>query len=99
MAYETVNPATGECLRRFEEHSDADITAALNAAHSAYRTWRQESFEGRARLLHRLADLIRERIQPLSALITLVMGKLPARIRGETALSADILGHYARKGH
>jgi succinate-semialdehyde dehydrogenase / glutarate-semialdehyde dehydrogenase len=95
MAYETVNPATGECLRRFEEHSDADVTAALNAAHSAYRTWRQESFEGRARLVHRVADLMRERIEPLSALITLEMGKLPAESRGETALSADILSYYA----
>ena len=95
MAYETVNPATGECLRRFEEHSDADVTAALNAAHSSYRTWRQESFEGRARLVHRVADLMRERIEPLSALITLEMGKLPAESRGETALSADILSNPA----
>ena len=95
MAYETVNPATGECLRRFEEHSDADVTAALNAAHSSYRTWWQESFEGRARLVHRVADLTRERIEPLSALITLEMGKLPAESRGETALSADILSNPA----
>jgi succinate-semialdehyde dehydrogenase/glutarate-semialdehyde dehydrogenase len=95
MAYETVNPATGECLRRFEEHSDADVTAALNAAHSAHCTWRLESFEGRARLVRRVADLMRERIEPLSALITLEMGKLPAESRGETALSADILSYYA----
>jgi hypothetical protein len=70
MAYETVNPATGQCLRRFEEHSDTEVSAALNAAQSAYRTWRRESFEGRARLVHRVADLMRERIEPLSALIT-----------------------------
>src|SRR6266851_2881838 len=95
MAYETVNPATGECLRRFEEHSEADVTAALNAAHSAYCTWRLEPFEGRARLVRRVADLMRERIEPLSALITLEMGKLPAESRGETALSADILSYYA----
>src|SRR5260370_11328309 len=95
MAYETVNPATGECLRRFEEHSDADVTAALNTAHSGYSTWRLESFQERARLVRRVGDLMRERSEPLSALITLEMGKLPAESRGETALSADILSYYA----
>jgi succinate-semialdehyde dehydrogenase / glutarate-semialdehyde dehydrogenase len=38
---------------------------------------------------------MRERVERLSALITLEMGKLIEESRGETMLSADILTYYA----
>jgi succinate-semialdehyde dehydrogenase / glutarate-semialdehyde dehydrogenase len=45
--------------------------------------------------LRKVADLMRERVERLSALITLEMGKLIEESRGETMLSADILTYYA----
>jgi acyl-CoA reductase-like NAD-dependent aldehyde dehydrogenase len=41
MPFKSVNPATGELVRTFEEISDRDLELALATAHKAYETdWR-----------------------------------------------------------
>jgi succinate-semialdehyde dehydrogenase / glutarate-semialdehyde dehydrogenase len=37
MPYQSVNPATGEVLQKFEEHTDAQMMKALAAADATYR--------------------------------------------------------------
>ena len=41
MAYATINPATGEQLEEFPEHTPAEVEAALSTAHDAYGRWRR----------------------------------------------------------
>src|SRR3546814_18164192 len=41
MIYQTVNPATGEELKTFPTLSDAELDAAVAAAHGPYAGWRQ----------------------------------------------------------
>src|SRR3546814_9171604 len=43
----TVNPATGEALKTFPTLSDAELDAAVAAAHGAYAGWRQTRSEER----------------------------------------------------
>ncbi len=95
MAYTTVNPTTGQLLQTFPEHTDAEVEAAITQAQTAYGSWRTKSYGERAAVVRKAADLMRERVEELSAMITLEMGKLIDESRGETQLSADILTYFA----
>ena len=95
MNYETINPTTGAHVASFSAHTDSEVEKAIADAHNTYRVWRLSTFKERATVLREVADLMRQRIEPLAAMITLEMGKLIDYSRGETLLSADILTYYA----
>ncbi|MBB6145323.1 succinate-semialdehyde dehydrogenase/glutarate-semialdehyde dehydrogenase [Silvibacterium bohemicum] len=95
MNYETINPTTGVRVASFPAHTASEVEKAIAEAHSTYHVWRLSTFGERAAILRKVADLMRQRIEPLAAMITLEMGKLIDHSRGETLLSADILTYYA----
>ncbi|MFL6708243.1 MAG: NAD-dependent succinate-semialdehyde dehydrogenase [Massilia sp.] len=96
MPYQTVNPATGEHLRSFTEHSDAEAFAALAAAELAYRkVWSVMPLAERAACMGRAAALMLEQKDALARLATLEMGKRIEESHGEVLLSASILQYYA----
>lgn len=95
MAYQTINPATGEKVAEFATHSDVEVEAALASAQEAYQAWRLRKVGERAKVVAAAAELMRQRSEPLSRLVTLEMGKLIGEARGETQLSAAILDYYA----
>lgn len=57
---ETVNPATGASLGPCAEASAADVDAAVEAAHRAYKSWREVKPLERAALMRRVAAKLRE---------------------------------------
>jgi succinate-semialdehyde dehydrogenase/glutarate-semialdehyde dehydrogenase len=96
--YATINPATGEVVRRFDTMSDADADRALTRAHQAYLDWRNIELKERAAVLGRVADLFRQNAADLAELTTLEMGKPITQAKGEVELSAAIFEYYATKG-
>jgi succinate-semialdehyde dehydrogenase/glutarate-semialdehyde dehydrogenase len=97
MAYQTINPSTGEVVRRFTEISDADLDAAVAEAQAAFETWRQQPVKHRAKILSAVAAKLRENAEEYARYLTLEMGKLIAEARGEVALSAAIIDYYAAR--
>lgn len=95
MAYETINPANGQHVASFSEHTPEQVDKAIQQAQQTYTSWRRQGVAQRAQVVRRAADLMRERSELFSQLITLEMGKLIEESRAETALSADILTYYA----
>jgi succinate-semialdehyde dehydrogenase/glutarate-semialdehyde dehydrogenase len=96
MPYQSVNPATGELLRAFEEHSNPQMLDTLAAADKAYRDfWSGVSYKERAKYIARAAALMLEQKEALARLATIEMGKRIAESRGEVELSAAILKYYA----
>src|SRR5580658_1053799 len=96
MPYQSVNPATGELLQTFEEHSNQQVLEALAAADKAYRGfWSTTPYEERANHIARAATLMLEQKEALARLATIEMGKRIAESRGEVELSAAILKYYA----
>src|SRR3954451_5554587 len=85
--FPTVNPATGETICHVAEGDKADIDLAVKAARKAFEegAWPKMSAAERARLLHKLADLIEQNQQELAALEPLDNGK-PYSV----ALAADL---------
>ncbi len=91
----SINPATGELLRTYEELSPAELEAKLECAAAAFRRHRLTSIEDRARILHRAAQLLEQEKHELGRLMTLEMGK---PIRGaieEAAKCAWVCRYYA----
>lgn len=94
--YQVRNPATGELVRSYETATDAQIAAAVDKAQEAYRTWsRTSTLQDRTALVHRAAQLHRDRKSELAALIVTEMGKPLDEAEGEVDFSADIYDYYA----
>jgi succinate-semialdehyde dehydrogenase/glutarate-semialdehyde dehydrogenase len=96
VAYQSVNPATGEVLQRFEEHTDDQMMEALAAADTIYReSWSVARYKERAKFVGKAAALMLEQKEVLARTATLEMGKRISESRGEVQLSAAILKYYA----
>jgi succinate-semialdehyde dehydrogenase/glutarate-semialdehyde dehydrogenase len=97
--YAVINPATGETVKEYATATDAEISAAIDAAHAAARGWaRTTTREERAALVTRVAELHRERRQELAEIIVREMGKPIGDALGEVDFSADIYQYYADNG-
>ncbi len=95
MSYRSVNPATGEVLGTFTEHTDEEMWDALTTADQAFRPWASRPFSERSKIIGRSAQLLLEKKEELARLATLEMGKRIAESRGEVELSASIMQHFA----
>ena len=94
----SINPYNAEVLKTFDEMSPAEVDSAIAKADEAFRQWRETTFEHRARILRRAAELLRERREELATLMTLEMGKKIEDARPEIDLCATIFDYYADNG-
>jgi succinate-semialdehyde dehydrogenase/glutarate-semialdehyde dehydrogenase len=76
MAIASINPATGEKLKEFTAHDEAEIEKRLKLAVTAFEKHRREPFARRADLMMTLASLLEQEKDELARIITLEMGKL-----------------------
>src|ERR1700728_4699782 len=95
VPYRSVNPATGEALKTFTEHTDQEMMDALATADKAFVSWAARPTEERGMIIARAAQLLLEQKGELANLATLEMGKCIAESRGEVELSAAILQYFA----
>jgi succinate-semialdehyde dehydrogenase/glutarate-semialdehyde dehydrogenase len=95
VAYRSVNPATGEVLKDFTQHTDEQMWDALATADKAFRSWASRPFSERSKIIGRSAQLLLEKKEELARLATLEMGKRLVESRGEVELSASILQYFA----
>lgn len=95
MSYASVNPATGEVLKNFTQHTDDQMWDALATADKAFRSWASRPISERSRIIGRAAQILLEKKEELARLATLEMGKRIAESRGEVELSASILQYFA----
>ncbi|HKK08543.1 MAG TPA: NAD-dependent succinate-semialdehyde dehydrogenase [Gemmatimonadota bacterium] len=98
MAFESVNPATGESLQSFDAISEAGLEQRLARAWEAYRSGRGTSYEERAERLLRAADLLEGGARSFGRLMTLEMGKPLAQAVAEAEKCAWVCRHYAEHG-
>ena len=97
MAIATVNPATGETLKTYDEMSGADVERCLAAAAAAHASYRLTSFGARAGWMRRAAGLLDDEQDQIAAMMTTEMGKTLAAARQEVAKCAAACRYYA--GH
>jgi len=80
---QTINPATGERGRSYEEISLEEARAAAASAHEAFLKWRRTSFAERSVIVHKAADILRQRKDEFARLMSDEMGKTVTDGRAE----------------
>ncbi|MGO1545028.1 MAG: NAD-dependent succinate-semialdehyde dehydrogenase [Gulosibacter sp.] len=93
--YQVLNPATGKVESEFPRATDAEVLEAVARADERYASWRETPLEERAAIIHRVAELYRERSEELAEIIAREMGKPVRQGAGEVGISADIYDYYA----
>jgi len=79
----TVNSATGEAGKSYQETSLGDALAAAAAAREAFLEWRRTSFADRAAIVRKAAEILRARKDEFARLMTEEMGKTVSDGRAE----------------
>lgn len=96
--FPTINPATGEKIVDIAEGDKADVDLAVKAAQKAFARgseWRNMDGSQRAKLMHKLADLIERDVVIIANLESMDMGKIFDQSFGSVYFSAMMLRHYA----
>ncbi|MTG98241.1 NAD-dependent succinate-semialdehyde dehydrogenase [Myroides albus] len=91
----TINPTTGKEEKVFEVMTSEQINTILDKATTAFKSWKNVSIADRAKIVHKIADTMRERKDELARLATVEMGKLFTESKAEVELSAAIFDYYA----
>ena len=95
MAIATINPATGQTVKTYDEMSEADVERCLAAAAAAHQSYRLTSFDERAGWMHRAAAILDSEQDQIAAMMTTEMGKTLAAARQEVAKCANACRYYA----
>ena len=95
MAIATINPATGQTVKTFDEMSEADVERCLATAAHAYDSYRLTSFAERAGWMRSAAGILDDEQDQIAAMMTTEMGKTLAAARQEVAKCATACRYYA----
>ena len=95
---DVINPATEKPLAHLPHASKADLDEALEAAKKGFTLWRATSAYDRSKIMHKAADLMRERHDNIAKIMVQEQGKVYAEARVEVMTSADIIDWYAEEG-
>jgi aldehyde dehydrogenase (NAD+) len=97
--YERRNPAKPrEVTGRFAASNEADVDAAVAAAHAAQGAWGATSAPARGSVLARAARALESRVEEVALAMTHEMGKPIREARGEAARAVQILDYFAGEG-
>jgi betaine-aldehyde dehydrogenase/5-carboxymethyl-2-hydroxymuconic-semialdehyde dehydrogenase len=82
--FEDISPITGGVIAEVSRAGEAEVDAAVRAAHDAFPEWGALGPAGRAPYLHRLADLIDANVEKLAAVecadMAMLLRSLRARV-------------------
>src|ERR1700689_4046312 len=96
MSYQSLNPATGKLLKKFEELTDKELETKIATAATCFETWRKKTYAERAVGVAKAATIMRAKAAEFARTMTLEMGKRISEARGEVEFSANILAYYAK---
>jgi succinate-semialdehyde dehydrogenase / glutarate-semialdehyde dehydrogenase len=95
VAIATINPATGQTVKTYDEMSEADVERCLAVAASAHARYRLTSFDERAGWMRRAAGILDDERDQVAAMMTTEMGKTLSAARQEVAKCATACRYYA----
>jgi succinate-semialdehyde dehydrogenase/glutarate-semialdehyde dehydrogenase len=95
MAITSVNPATGEVLKTFQELSAEELAAKLGLAAKAFAEHRNTSFAYRAERMLKAAEIFEAEKEAFGRLMSLEMGKPIQSAIDEAVKSASACRYYA----
>ena len=88
--YDVINPATEEVIGKASKANSSDVQKALKSAEKGLQIWKNTSPWERSKIIRKISDLIRKRVDVLSKWLTLEVGKPLTEGPGEIGGAADI---------
>ncbi len=95
MAIATINPATGETVKTYDEMGEEDVERCLATAAGVHDSYRLTSFDERAVWMRQAADILDAERDQIAAMMTTEMGKTLAAARQEVTKCAGTCRYYA----
>ena len=96
---EVRNPSnTDEIVGVVAWSTEKEIAAAVDAAQSAFRSWKNLPGPSRARILSKAAQILAGRLEETAQLLSREQGKPIGEARGEVQRGVDLLQYYAGEG-
>jgi succinate-semialdehyde dehydrogenase/glutarate-semialdehyde dehydrogenase len=95
MAIATINPATGEVVKRFDALTDAQVDGKITKAAAAFHSFRKTPFADRARWMTKAAEILESEKETIGRLMTLEMGKTFPSAIAEAEKCAATCRYYA----
>lgn len=92
---QSINPANGELIQKYEEMSAVVVSGILDKTDSAYHEWKLTSFNHRSGLMKNAAKILRDRKDEFARLMTLEMGKPILQSKAEVEKCAWVCDYYA----
>jgi betaine-aldehyde dehydrogenase len=92
---DAINPGTGESLGPYADGGAADIDAAVGAAKKAFEGWRNTPPFERARLLKRVANVLRENAEELAMIDAADCGNPVHEMVMDATVAANQIDFYA----
>ncbi|WP_082546883.1 MULTISPECIES: aldehyde dehydrogenase family protein [Rhizobium/Agrobacterium group] len=89
------SPGNGQSLGTVADASEADVDAAVAAARTAFPGWRDTAPLERARMLRRMAQVVRDNARELALLDALDCGNPAAAMVGDAAIAAAQIDFFA----
>ena len=88
--YDVINPATEEVIGKASKANSEDIQKALKSAQKGLVIWKNTSPWERSKIIRKISELMKQRVDVLSKWLTLEVGKPLTEGPGEIGGAADI---------
>jgi len=95
MPIQTQNPATGDVIKTFDAHTDAQVDVMLEKSIQAFVVLKDTNFKTRGTWMKRAADILEDEVDELAELATLEMGKTLIAAKVEVKKCAWVCRYYA----
>ena len=96
--FESTSPADGELIGIFPKSGADDVDRAVSAAKEAYEDWRLVPAPKRGEILYRFAQLLAERKDEVTDLMTHEMGKVAPEAGGDVQEAIDMSYYMGGEG-
>jgi len=96
--FDDIDPATEKVLARFPVGTARDVDRAVAAARDALPGWSATPAPARARILLRIAEMLRGEKQRLGRLVATEMGKVMPEALGDVQEAIDTFEYFAGEG-
>jgi succinate-semialdehyde dehydrogenase/glutarate-semialdehyde dehydrogenase len=95
MALRSINPATGELIREYDEMTRDQVQHIVEQSHQAYLSWRAVPIRERAATMKQAASVLEEGEKLMAELAAREMGKAVREARSEVKKCAWVCNYFA----
>ncbi|MBV8969193.1 MAG: NAD-dependent succinate-semialdehyde dehydrogenase [Verrucomicrobia bacterium] len=95
--FPVIDPATGNVLGTVPDMGAAEARRAIEAANTAWKSWRQKPAKERSAVLRKWYDLMLANLEDLGKIMTAEQGKPLAEAKGEVAYAASFIEWFAEE--